>query len=66
MCVCEGESVNAWVHRFVLERNRRGEPQSVEREKRRHLLEAEDGWEWQEEPGSLSSVFAWVRSAGED
>lgn len=25
-----------------------------------------EGWEWQKEPVSLSSVFAWVRSAGEE
>lgn len=36
------------------------------REKRRRSIsqKQKEGWEWQKEPGSLSSVFPWVRSAG--
>lgn len=34
-----------------------------ERKRKRHLWE---GWEWHRQPGLLSSVFLWVRSAGEE
>lgn len=37
-----------------------------QKRKRRHLWEVKELWEWQKEPGSVSSVFLWVRSAGEE
>lgn len=32
----------------------------------RHLWDTKEEWEWQKEPGSLSTVFPKVRSAGEE